>query len=49
MAAPLAPRKRAALGADLRIVLLGVWGFVLQTLKCWLRGGNESDELGSGH
>ncbi len=45
----LATRKRASLRADLTIVVLGVWGFVLQTLKCWLRGNDGSDELDTGH
>ena len=39
----LATRKRASLLADLKIVLLGVWGFVLQTLKCWLHANDELD------
>jgi hypothetical protein len=49
MKTALAARKRASFVADLKIVLLGVWGFVLQTLKCWGRGNDESDELESGH
>jgi len=39
----LAPRKRSPFGADLWIIVLGVWGFVLQTLKCWVLGDGESD------
>ncbi len=49
MATSLAIRKRASWVADSKIVLFGVWGFILQTLKCWVRGNDESDELDAGH
>jgi hypothetical protein len=53
MARPTPPtdvvrRARAPLRADLRILLLGVWGFLRQCLKSWASPAKESDELESG-
>ncbi|HEV8547364.1 MAG TPA: hypothetical protein VGQ57_00025 [Polyangiaceae bacterium] len=28
-------RRRSPFGEDLRIVILGLWGFLLQCLKSW--------------
>jgi hypothetical protein len=50
MAAPTAKlrRSRAPLLADLWILILGVWGFLGQTLKSWSNSAKEPDELESG-
>jgi len=40
-------RSRAPLGADLAILVLGIWGFLRQCLKSWLRAEKGPDELES--
>ena len=38
-----APRQRSPLGDDLRILILGVWGFLLQCVKSWQTPGHRDD------
>jgi hypothetical protein len=35
------PRKRSPLLEDGRIVLLGIWGFLLQSFRSWLARAKE--------
>jgi hypothetical protein len=41
-------RARSLLLADLRIILLGSWGFIRQCLESWARTGKRPHELESG-
>jgi len=36
---------KASLLADLKIIMLGLWGFALQSVKAWLRAGKAEREL----
>lgn len=36
---------RASLFADLKIIVLGVWGFVLQSVKAWVGARKAEREL----
>lgn len=36
---------KASLFVDLKIIVLGVWGFVLQSVKAWVRARKAEREL----
>ncbi len=41
-------RKRSSFWGDMRIMLLGTWGFLRQCLKAWVSPAKAHDELESG-
>ena len=48
MARAASRARRSPLWADLRILVLGIWGFLRQSLKSWGRIAKGPDELESG-
>jgi hypothetical protein len=37
------PRRKSPLADDLRILVLGVWGFLLQCIESWQTPGHGDD------